>query len=72
LIAILIKILSPGPVILKQERIDHLGKRFRCLKFRTMAKITMDALYSHYAAYIKPGDSVVLESGSSSLGWCRQ
>ena len=31
-------------------------------------KITMDALYSRYAAFIQPGDSVVLESGSSSLG----
>jgi indolepyruvate decarboxylase len=31
-------------------------------------KITMDALYSRYAAFIRPGDSVVLESGSSSFG----
>jgi indolepyruvate decarboxylase len=31
-------------------------------------KITMDALYSRYAAFIQPSDSVVLESGSSSLG----
>jgi indolepyruvate decarboxylase len=31
-------------------------------------KITMKALYSRYAAFIQPGDSVVLESGSSSLG----
>jgi indolepyruvate decarboxylase len=31
-------------------------------------KITMDALYSRYAAFIRPGDCVVLESGSSSLG----
>jgi len=31
-------------------------------------KITMEALYSRYAAFIQPGDSVVLESGSSSLG----
>jgi indolepyruvate decarboxylase len=31
-------------------------------------KITMGALYSRYAAFIRPGDSVVLESGSSSLG----
>jgi indolepyruvate decarboxylase len=31
-------------------------------------KITMDALYPRYAAFIRPGDSVVLESGSSSLG----
>jgi indolepyruvate decarboxylase len=31
-------------------------------------KITMDPLYSRYAAFIRPGDNVVLESGSSSLG----
>lgn len=31
-------------------------------------KITMDQLYSRYAAFIRPGDNVVLESGSSSLG----
>src|SRR4029077_3755685 len=31
-------------------------------------KITMDALYSRYAAFIRPGDSVVLETGSASLG----
>jgi indolepyruvate decarboxylase len=31
-------------------------------------KITMDALYPRYAAFIQPGDHVVLESGSSSLG----
>ena len=28
----------------------------------------MDVLYSRYAAFIRPGDSVVLESGSSSFG----
>jgi indolepyruvate decarboxylase len=31
-------------------------------------KITMDQLYPRYAAFIRSGDSVVLESGSSSLG----
>jgi indolepyruvate decarboxylase len=31
-------------------------------------KITMEALYPRYAAFIRPGDGVVLESGSSSLG----
>ena len=28
----------------------------------------MDVLYSRYAAFIRPGDNVVLESGSSSFG----
>jgi indolepyruvate decarboxylase len=31
-------------------------------------KITMDALYPSYAAFIRPGDTVVLETGSTSLG----
>jgi indolepyruvate decarboxylase len=31
-------------------------------------KITMAALYPRYAAFVRPGDTVVLETGSSSLG----
>jgi lipopolysaccharide/colanic/teichoic acid biosynthesis glycosyltransferase len=37
LIAILIRLVSPGPVLFRQERVGHLGRRFMCLKFRTMA-----------------------------------
>ena len=36
LVAIGIKLVSRGPVLFKQERIGLLGKRFLCLKFRTM------------------------------------
>ena len=36
LIAATIKILSPGPAIFTQHRVGFLGRRFRCLKFRTM------------------------------------
>src|SRR5256885_9346834 len=36
LISVFIKIISPGPVLFKQERIGFLGRPFRCLKFRTM------------------------------------
>lgn len=35
-IAALIKIVSPGPVFFRQERIGFMGKRFKILKFRTM------------------------------------
>jgi indolepyruvate decarboxylase len=31
-------------------------------------RIKMDALYSHYARFIRAGDTVVLETGSSTLG----
>jgi lipopolysaccharide/colanic/teichoic acid biosynthesis glycosyltransferase len=37
MIGVYIKIVSPGPVLFKQERVGHMGTRFRCLKFRTMA-----------------------------------
>lgn len=36
-IGIFIKVVSPGPIFFKQKRVGHLGKRFLCLKFRTMA-----------------------------------
>ena len=35
-IALGIKLVSPGPVFFKQERIGRRRKRFACLKFRTM------------------------------------
>ena len=36
IIAALIKLVSRGPVLLRQERIGFLGQRFMCFKFRTM------------------------------------
>lgn len=36
-IALLIWIVSEGPVLFRQERIGYLGRRFTCFKFRTMA-----------------------------------
>jgi lipopolysaccharide/colanic/teichoic acid biosynthesis glycosyltransferase len=36
LISIYIKVVSPGPVFFKQERIGFRGKKFLCWKFRTM------------------------------------
>lgn len=36
LVALVIKIVSPGPALFRQERIGYLGRRFTCFKFRTM------------------------------------
>jgi len=36
LISLLIKIVSPGPVFYRQSRIGYRGRRFDCLKFRSM------------------------------------
>jgi len=41
-LAILIKLSSPGPIIFKQQRTGVRGKEFTCLKFRTM-KMSNDA-----------------------------
>lgn len=34
--ALVMKIVSPGPVFYRQERVGHLGRRFMIFKFRTM------------------------------------
>ena len=35
-VAVLIRVVSAGPVLFKQERVGYLGRRFMCFKFRTM------------------------------------
>jgi len=35
-VAILVRSVSKGPVLFRQERVGHLGQRFMCFKFRTM------------------------------------
>jgi len=35
-VALIIKVGSPGPVLFKQERVGQKGRRFVCYKFRTM------------------------------------
>jgi lipopolysaccharide/colanic/teichoic acid biosynthesis glycosyltransferase len=35
-IAVLIRVVSSGPVLFRQERVGYLGRRFMCFKFRTM------------------------------------
>jgi lipopolysaccharide/colanic/teichoic acid biosynthesis glycosyltransferase len=36
LIVLVIRLVSEGPVLFRQERIGYLGRRFLCFKFRTM------------------------------------
>jgi lipopolysaccharide/colanic/teichoic acid biosynthesis glycosyltransferase len=48
LLAIYIKIVSPGPVLFKQERIGFLGKKFGCYKFRTMHLNASSAVHNSH------------------------
>jgi exopolysaccharide production protein ExoY len=46
LMALLIKCVSRGPVLFKQERVGYRGTRFQCFKFRTMM-VTNDQTTHH-------------------------
>jgi Undecaprenyl-phosphate glucose phosphotransferase len=53
LLAILVRLDSPGPVLYAQERVGLSGRRFMMLKFRTMR---MDAEAKGRAEWSRPGD----------------
>jgi lipopolysaccharide/colanic/teichoic acid biosynthesis glycosyltransferase len=50
IIALFIKIVSPGPAFFRQQRVGYYGRRFMCLKFRTM-KVNADT--SVHQAHLK-------------------
>lgn len=50
LLALMMKIVSPGPVFFRQERVGYLGRRFKIYKFRTM-KVNADT--TNHQAYFK-------------------
>jgi lipopolysaccharide/colanic/teichoic acid biosynthesis glycosyltransferase len=56
IIALLIKIVSPGPVFFKQERIGYGGKAFSLLKFRTMEMNTDTEIHQNYCAELINGE----------------
>lgn len=65
IIAGLIKLSSKGPVLFKQERLGYFGKRFHCLKFRSMVVNTDAHLHKAYIEkYIKEGKDIA-ESDST-------
>jgi Undecaprenyl-phosphate glucose phosphotransferase len=53
LIALLVKLTSPGPVFYRQERCGLNGRRFEMLKFRSMC---VDAEHQSGAVWAKPND----------------
>jgi lipopolysaccharide/colanic/teichoic acid biosynthesis glycosyltransferase len=48
--ALVMKLVSPGPVFFRQERVGYLGRRFRIYKFRTMK---VGAETANHQAYFK-------------------
>ncbi len=60
LVAICIKLDSPGPVFYKQERVGHQGKTFGLLKFRSMR---VDAEASNGPIFAKKADARITRMG---------
>jgi len=59
-IALLIFIVSPGPVFYLQERIGYRGRRFICIKFRTMKnKAEVDTHKQHLAELMRSNRPMV-------------
>jgi lipopolysaccharide/colanic/teichoic acid biosynthesis glycosyltransferase len=56
IIALIIKIVSPGPVFFKQERIGYGGKAFSLIKFRTMEINTDTEIHQNYCAELINGE----------------
>lgn len=51
LIAVLVKLSSPGPVFFKQTRVGHLMKPFTMYKFRTMYTDADPGVHYHYVSW---------------------
>jgi lipopolysaccharide/colanic/teichoic acid biosynthesis glycosyltransferase len=65
LIAVAIKVVSPGPVFFKQERIGYLGKPFSFWKFRTMTIDTNIAPHKEYMSRLINNDIPMKKMDSS-------
>ncbi len=55
-LALWIRLLSPGKVFFRQERVGHGGKRFGCLKFRTMYEGCRSAIHEQHLARVLQND----------------
>ena len=59
LMAVFIKMVSPGPILFKQQRVGYLGKPFTCWKFRTMKINASTAVHQkHVRDFIHNGHSM--------------
>lgn len=63
-IAIIIRMDSPGPVLFRQVRIGYQGRPFRVFKFRTMTDVPDAARNALDAAKTRAGDQRVTRPGS--------
>lgn len=64
LIGMLIRIVSAGPVLFKQERVGYLGGRFLCYKFRTMFVGSDTSVHQGHLNHLMNSDKPMLKMDS--------
>ncbi|HVM61589.1 MAG TPA: sugar transferase [Verrucomicrobiae bacterium] len=63
-VSVLIKMGSKGPVLFRQQRIGHLGRRFTCLKFRTMVTDADTTVHEGHCAHLIDSDLPMVKMDS--------
>ncbi len=61
LIISIIRTVSKGPVLFQQERVGYLGKRFMCLKFRTMFVGSDTGIHQGHLNHLQNSDAPMVK-----------
>jgi lipopolysaccharide/colanic/teichoic acid biosynthesis glycosyltransferase len=61
LIAVMIKLTSPGPIFFKQQRVGFMGKVFMMYKFRTMEVKTDSGIHQEYVTDLFSSDRPMIK-----------
>ena len=64
LIAVVIRVVSSGPVLFRQERVGYLGRSFMCFKFRTMYVGTETAVHRGHLHQLIHSDAPMVKLDS--------
>lgn len=65
IIALVVKVTSPGPVFFKQSRVGYKGKAFTFVKFRSMRTNNSDAIHREFVKRLINGENVQMNAGAN-------
>lgn len=64
IVALMVKMTSPGPILFKQRRVGYKGKYFTFLKFRSMFVDNEDRLHQDYVRKLIQGEKDQINNGT--------